>query len=158
MARTPVQSIATMKHAIFFVLSVAIPAALSSCGSVSKMKEEKERLRPVLSSISPTQIKQGWTGTLRVTGSRFDSNTYVFIDHGAKIPSRRVLSDTLIEVQLGPDITGSPRDRTVEVRNGEGEFSDELRLVVTPDPSYVPPPPTAKPGKSKKKSTTRFVQ
>lgn len=141
-----------MKHAIFLLLSLALATAFTSCGSVTKMKEAKEAKRPVLSSISPTSVKQGWTGTMKIVGGHFDINSYAFFDYGSNIPVRHIKSDTLMDVDVTTDVTRLPHTWKVVIHNNDGSESDELSFVVIADPSYVPPPIKVKTRKGGSKS------
>ena len=79
-------------------------------------------------SLYPDAVHAGWEGVLKIKGTNFDNRSFALID--GKAPQTTYKSETLLEVELKSDITGTPGNKGVKVHSGAGGLSSEKILVV----------------------------
>ena len=100
------------------ILALLIPASLFA----------QEAPRPTITSLYPDAVHAGWKGVLKIKGTNFDNRSFALID--GKAPQTTYKSETLLEVELTSDITGTPGNKGVKVHSGGGGLSSEKILVV----------------------------
>ncbi len=105
------------------------------------MNETKTGASPSISSLDPSNVDQGWEGTVRIHGSGFDNSSFSLFD-GVVLRTTYV-SDILLEAEVKSDITGGAGTKNVKVHTGGGGVSNEVDLMVSPGgemaarPQYV---------------------
>lgn len=85
---------------------------------------------PTINYLAPDTVKQGWTGTVRIHGNRFDSGSFALFD-GA-VPRILSRNTEMIGVEVDADITKTPGAKLVKVHTGGGELSNEVQFSVKP--------------------------
>ncbi len=82
-----------------------------------------------LAALEPATVDRGWQGVLGVQGSNFAASSFAVID--GRVPPTRFKSDSLLEVDVDTDITGTAGRKAVRVYAGDGGVSDEQAWTVT---------------------------
>lgn len=86
---------------------------------------------PHVASIAPSEIPQGWTGTMTVTGAGFNKDSAVMIE--ASFPKTTYRSATQLEAEVEATISATPGSKGVKVHQLDtGTLSNEVTLVVKP--------------------------
>jgi|GEM_PF-3255646 len=84
----------------------------------------------VISSISPAFVEQGWEGLVKIHGNGFDR--YSFAKFNDATPEVVDQSDSLLVVEIHPDLTANPGRISVQVHTIESGTSNEIPFVVKP--------------------------
>jgi hypothetical protein len=83
---------------------------------------------PSISFLNPDTVNRDWEGTVEIHGSNFDSGSFAFFD--GMNPKTIYKSDSLLEVEVKKDITGTTGTKKVKVHTGSGSLSNEVDFVV----------------------------
>ena len=81
-----------------------------------------------ISSLNPDIVERDWHGTLVVYGSGFGERDHVMFD--GQLPRCRVISATLIEVDIPREMTVGTHTWEVKVKTVFGSFSNSEEFVV----------------------------
>lgn len=86
-------------------------------------------LTPSIESISPQKVSLGWEGIVKIHGKGFDSGSFVkFNDATPKVIDK---SETLLAVEIHPDLTANPGRHTVVVHNTEGGVTNQVEFIIS---------------------------
>src|SRR6185295_12972570 len=84
---------------------------------------------PRIVSIDPSEVPQGWSGTLVVEGTNFNVDSWVLID--GRFPHTEYKSPTRLEVSVPSAVTDTPGKKEVKVHQLDtGSLSNTVLLTV----------------------------
>jgi hypothetical protein len=83
---------------------------------------------PTISFLNPATVDRDWEGTVEIHGSNFDRGSFAFFD--GVILKTTYKSDSLLEVEVKKNITGTAGTKKVKVHTGSGSLSNEVNFVV----------------------------
>jgi hypothetical protein len=81
-----------------------------------------------ISSLNPDLVERDWHGTVVVYGSSFGERDHVLFDN--HMPRCRVISPTLIEVDIPREMTAGTHTYEVKVKTMFGSYSNSEEFVV----------------------------